>query len=138
MFSFCHHMCRGNRVLKTFCDKPAKYDWKPTLIELNSSGSWLSHKWSVMHFWGVILKLGRSYIYWSLWLESLDFILIESSFAILFCYFFWSVNYANMNYILCITFGKYQDTQALFEIYLVLIYVERLSRLSFLSVFAGQ
>ena len=43
-----------------------------------------------------------------------------------------------MNYILCITFGKYQDTQALFEIYLVLIYVERLSRLSFLSVFAGQ
>ena len=37
-----------------------------------------------------------------------------------------------------ILFWKCQDTQTLFGIYLILTYIEILSRLSFLSVFAGQ
>ena len=68
---------------------------------------------------------------------SLVFKLIESSIATLsyfLTFFFWSVNYANMVYLLLITFGKCQDTQTLFEIYMVLT----LSRSSSLSVFAGQ
>ena len=40
-----------------------------------------------------------------------------------------------MVYILCITFWKCQDTQTLFEIYLILTYIESLSRLSFLCFF---
>ena len=68
---------------------------------------------------------------------SLVFKSIESSIATLsyfLTFFFWSVNYANMVYLLLITFGKCQDTQTLFEIYMVLT----LSRSSSLSVFAGQ
>ena len=40
--------------------------------------------------------------------------------------------------ILHIIFGKCQDIQALFGVYLVLTYIERLSRLFFQSVFIGQ
>ena len=72
---------------------------------------------------------------------SLAFVFIESLIAILsyfLTFFFWSGNYANMVYILCITVGKCQDIQTLFGLYLVLTYIERLSRLSFLSVVAGQ
>ena len=71
----------------------------------------------------------------------LVFMLIESSVATpnyFFTFLFWSLNYANMVYILCITFGKPEDDQTLFGIYLVLTYIERLSRLFCLSsVFAG-
>ena len=66
------------------------------------------------------------------------FKLIESSIATLsyfFIFFFWSVNYTNTVYILCITFWKCQDTQTLFGIYLVLTYIEKLSRLSFFICF---
>ena len=65
---------------------------------------------------------------------SLVFILIESSITTLsyfFIFFLWSVNNTNMVYILCITSRKCQDTQKLFGIYLVLTYIQRLSRLSF-------
>ena len=81
-------------------------------------------------FLGRIMKLGKELYLLKL---SLVFILIESTIATLS--FLWSVNNANMVYILCISFGKCQYTQTLFRIYLVLTYVERLS---FLSVFAGQ
>ena len=69
---------------------------------------------------------------------SFVFILIESSIATLsyfFIFFFWSLNYENMVYILYVTFGKCQDTQTLFGIYLVMIYIERLPRLSFFICF---
>ena len=54
---------------------------------------------------------------------SINVYVIPCSFAIngkLYLYyyafsdFFWSVNYANVNYELCITFGKCQNAQTLF------------------------
>ena len=99
----------------------------------------MSHKWSVNYvFWGHNIKLGKE-LY--LLKVSFVFILIESSIATLgyfFVFFYCSVNYTDMVYILYITFGKCQDTQTLFGINLVLTYIERLSRLSFLFVFTGQ
>ena len=98
----------------------------------------MSHKWSINYaFLGHNLKLGKE-LY--LLKVSLVFKLIESSIATLsyFTFFFRSVNYTNMVYILCIIFWKYQDRQTLCGIYLVLTYIERLSRLYFSSVSAGQ
>ena len=97
------------------------------------------YKWSVNYaFLGHNLKLGKE-LY--LLKVSLVFKLIESSIATpsyFFTFFFWSVNYTNMVYILCVTFWKCQDRQTLCGIYLVLTYTERLSRLYFSSVSAGQ
>ena len=69
----------------------------------------------------------------------LFFKLIESSIATLSYFFFPLVcKLHKYGYILCIKFWKCQDTQKLSGIYLVLTYIERWSRLSFLSVFGSQ
>ena len=99
----------------------------------------MSHKFSLIYaFLGRNVKPGKK-LY--LLKVSLVFMLIKSSIATFnyfLIFFLWSVNYTYMVYILCITFGKPENTQTLFGIYLVLTYIERLSRLSFLSsVFAG-
>ena len=97
------------------------------------------HKFSVIYaFLRRFMKPGKKLC---LLKVSLVFMLIESWIATLnyfFIFFFWSVNYTYMVYISCITFGKPENIQTLFGIYLVLTYIERLSRLSFLSsVFVG-
>ena len=96
------------------------------------------HKFSVIYaFLRRFMKPGKKLC---LLKVSLVFMLIESWIATLnyfFIFFFWSVNYTDMFYILCITFGSIKIHKHCLE-YIWYWHVERRYRLSFLSVFAGQ